>query len=233
MSKRFQASLMRLMAPDDGADGGSAGGSKTDAATQTSGEDGKSTDKGAGTGSDKGEGTQTSDTEGKTGTKTDGSTASGGKIELTPEQQAFVDRMVQQRLNEDRAKRAEETKRKQAEEQGQFKALYEQEQKKREEAEAKVAQAERAALISRVAGKHHLPEEMHDRLRGETEAELEADAKKMAALLKPKAPDTEAGKRNGAGLKAGAGAASQGGQEQQQQRRYGFQGQHDVAWPTD
>ena len=78
--------------------------------------------------------------------------------------------------------------------QNDYKALYEDEKQKREEAERKVAQAEIDALRQRIGTKHKLPATLIARLQGSTEAEIETDAKALAKDLQPtKAPDTEAG----------------------------------------
>jgi hypothetical protein len=45
------------------------------------------------------------------------------------------------------------------------------------------AELERQVLITKVAGKHELPADIAVRLVGNTEAELEADAKKLAGVL--------------------------------------------------
>ena len=71
---------------------------------------------------------------------------------------------------------AEEAARKAAEEQGEFKRLYEEEKSKREQAEAAKKAAELAHLKAKVSAKHNLPQVLADRLTGETEEELEADA---------------------------------------------------------
>jgi hypothetical protein len=89
-------------------------------------------------------------------------------------------------------KEAEEAARKAAEQQGQFKDLYEKEKTAREQAEAKAKAAELAALRGKVGTKYKLPETLIDRLQGDTEEALEADAKALAAAL-PKMPGTTDG----------------------------------------
>jgi uncharacterized protein (DUF885 family) len=60
----------------------------------------------------------------------------------------------------------------------------------REELESR----DRQSLRERIAVKHKLPADLAIRLRGETEAELEDDAKTLAKLVTARpAPDTEAG----------------------------------------
>lgn len=83
-------------------------------------------------------------------------------------------------------KAAEELAKKQAEEQGEYKRLYEEAEARRLEAEQKAQASELARLKSSVAQKLQLPPALVDRLRGETEEELEADAKALLdAMPKP------------------------------------------------
>lgn len=92
-----------------------------------------------------------------------------------------------------------------AKEQGEYQKLYEGSTTEIETLKAKIAELETAsvarelaALRSKVGAKHGLPESLIDRLIGEDEAAIEADAKKVAAELKIEAPNTEAGKGGGA-----------------------------------
>lgn len=78
-------------------------------------------------------------------------------------------------------------------------------QKRQEELDALKAQLaerdlrERKAAIAKAAG---LPDDLADRLKGETDEDLETDAKALAKHLKAQdAPDTDAGKRTPTGLK--------------------------------
>lgn len=70
-------------------------------------------------------------------------------------------------------------------------------------AAAKQAQAE--SLRTKVAARHKLPEALAERLRGETEEDLEADAKSLAELLPKGGP----GSASGAGLSPGNPAGAQ------------------------
>jgi len=85
-----------------------------------------------------------------------------------------------------------EAERKLAEESGQFKTLYEQSQTELEQLKSQIAQRDRAALLVKVAKAAGLPEDLTDRLKGETEAELLTDAKAMAKRLATPAPSTGA-----------------------------------------
>ena len=71
---------------------------------------------------------------------------------------------------------------------------------KASEAEKRAERAEKALLRAQVAGEKKLPAELADRLQGDTKEELEADAERLAELVKPAgAPtvDTDAGKGSG------------------------------------
>lgn len=60
-------------------------------------------------------------------------------------------------------------------------------QKATEELAKKNADLERELLVTKVAAKHNLPDDLKDRLRGESEADLEKDAASLARF----APKTE------------------------------------------
>ncbi len=96
------------------------------------------------------------------------------------------------------AARAEQDKAKEA---GNFQALYEAAQTtitEREsrivELEGQIAESDRATRRQTIAAKHRLTPELADRLRGDTDDELEADAKSLAKFVRTDAPDTEAGR---------------------------------------
>lgn len=121
-----------------------------------------------------------------------------------------------------------------AKEEGNFKALYEAEQKKREDAERERDSEKLSALRTRVAAKHKLPDALASRLTGTTEEELEVDAKELAKHVAGKAPvDTEAG----AGAKgAGKGPsnrpiAPEKKEGEQSKPAFTFDGQKKVAFP--
>lgn len=59
---------------------------------------------------------------------------------------------------------------------------------------AQLAERDRDLLVAKVAAKHKLPPEIADRLKGQTEEDLDADAKALAKVVASRtAPDTEAG----------------------------------------
>lgn len=94
-----------------------------------------------------------------------------------------------QKKVKDAEKAAEAAAKKQAEEQGEYKRLYEEAEARRLEAEQKATAAELARLKTSVATKLQLPAALIDRLRGETEEELEADAKALLdAMPRPTVP---------------------------------------------
>jgi alanyl-tRNA synthetase len=99
--------------------------------------------------------------------------------------------------------RAEETakaeaERKAAEEQGQFKSLYEKTQAELKALQDAAAARERADLLRAVAKEAGLDESLADRLRGDDEAALRADAKALAERVKPAAPTGAGSPANGA-----------------------------------
>lgn len=88
-----------------------------------------------------------------------------------------------------------------AKKQGNFEKLYETAQTTITERDARIvelegqiAEGERATRRQAIAAKHRLTAELADRLRGDTDDELEADAKSLARLIRIDAPDTEAGR---------------------------------------
>ena len=140
---------------------------------------------------------------GSTNRDANGNSASGNEVaEAKTFTQADIDRIVKERLakaqktaeqkaSDERA----ETERKNAEEQGNFKTLYESEIKKRESVEAEKAQIEHARLIDRIVSEAKLPDTLRDRLKGETEEELRADAQELAKLLLPETVVSQNGTR--------------------------------------
>lgn len=117
--------------------------------------------------------------------------------------QADVDRIVKERLEREKAKAQEreqkareEAERKAAEEQGKFKELYEATLAKAEQAEQQRKALELQMLRNKVAQDVGIPGALADRLRGETQEELEADAKQLLETLPksdPKAPSLNGG----------------------------------------
>lgn len=117
--------------------------------------------------------------------------------------QADVDRIVKERLEREKAKAQEreqkareEAERKAAEEQGKFKELYEQAQARIEQEEKARKALELKMLRQQVAKQVGIPDALADRLVGETQEELEADAKQLLETLPkadPKAPSLNGG----------------------------------------
>ena len=120
--------------------------------------------------------------------------------------QADVDRIINERLAKERTKAEsmavkarEEAERKAAEEQGKYQELYETEKRRAAEIETRLRAAEIASIKRDVAQRLSMPIALTNRLQGEDEASIEADAKAlMAALPKPAAPNINSGTGNGA-----------------------------------
>lgn len=120
--------------------------------------------------------------------------------------QADVDRIITERLAKERTKAEsmatkarEEAERKAAEEQGKYQQLYEAAQKRIAEKDAELKAAQIASIKREVASRLNMPLALANRLQGEDEADIEADAKALlAALPKPAAPNINSGTGNGA-----------------------------------
>ncbi len=113
------------------------------------------------------------------------------------------ERLEREKLRSETAakKAADEATRKAAEDQGEFKKLYETVLQEKQAAEARAQALELATLRRDVAAKVGLPAGLASRLQGDNELDLEADAKALLATLpKPAAPS----------LDGGAGRGSQG-----------------------
>lgn len=124
--------------------------------------------------------------------------------QATPERtftQQDVDRIIADRLVKERTKAdaqaikaREDAERKAAEEQGEFRKLYEKAQQQIAETEAKLQAAEIASIKRDVAARLNMPAALASRLQGDDESTIEADAKDlMAALPKPTAPNINSG----------------------------------------
>lgn len=73
------------------------------------------------------------------------------------------------------------------------------------EVEAEKARIERERVLDRIAAKHKLPGELRDRLKGDSEDELEEDAASLAKLIVTAAPSLpNIGAQNGGVAKPGA-----------------------------
>jgi hypothetical protein len=115
--------------------------------------------------------------------------------------EAKVKKSITDQVKADLAAQAQAAK---AKEDNDYKTLYEAEITKRETAERERDSERKAALRSRIAAKHSLPDELADVLKGDNEDELEDHAKRLAKVVKTKsAPDTEVG-RSGAATSGNA-----------------------------
>jgi hypothetical protein len=195
----------------------------------------------------------------------DGGEKSGDAI--TFKSQEDLDRLVQKRLDrqkdnlkkdkdfvgEIRAAIEGERTAEELKEQGKFEDMYNAEvtknanlQKKIDELQDQIVERDRSDLRKTIAAKYKLPDELADRLKGETEEEITADAKDLAKKLnlgkseeeneseKPPANrrkpiETDAGKgirpQRPSGEKAGEGA-----EEGKAKTGYAFVREGDVSW---
>jgi hypothetical protein len=129
--------------------------------------------------------------------------ATGTTTAGTPETytKAQLETIIKDRLAREQSKAAEAQQKavdaaeaKVLAEQGKFKELYEKQQADLTAHQAKVKALELAALRQSVASRVGLPAAFVGRLQGETEQELEADARTLlAALPKPTAPNINSG----------------------------------------
>jgi hypothetical protein len=108
-----------------------------------------------------------------------------------------------QRKAEEQANKARtEAERKAQEEQGQYQKLAESLKAELEQERTRAKALELAGLRRDVAARRNLPAGLVDRLRGETEQEIDADAEALlAALPKPAAPNINAGDASAASPK--------------------------------
>jgi hypothetical protein len=132
--------------------------------------------------------------------------ATGEKAERTFTK-AEVEALVRDRLASSERKSAEAAKKAAADaeaktlkEQGEYKTLYEKMQAELEQERTRAKALELAGLRRDVAARRNLPAGLVDRLRGETEQEIDADAL-LAALPKPAAPNINAGDASAASPK--------------------------------
>jgi uncharacterized protein DUF4355 len=96
--------------------------------------------------------------------------------------QADLDRIVRERLAEARKRADKDAEDRKLAEQGEFQKLLEQEKARAADLEQQLKQRDHDALKARVAAKHKLPAELAERLRGETEEDLDKDAQALAKL---------------------------------------------------
>jgi hypothetical protein len=157
---------------------------------------------------------------------------------FTAEQEAFIGQKLKEEREREReaARKANERAQQKeqervAEEQGKFKEVADQRAARIAELEAQAVERERQLLIARVQARHKLPDEIASRLVGTTEAELDADAKKLAAMLvPPKAPDNEAGAGNKPTGAPRAPSAPTPPADGNKQPAYSWQSPGDVRW---
>lgn len=117
--------------------------------------------------------------------------------------QADVDRIVKERLARAQKAAEEKAERERLEAERKYEELYNQEKAERERLETDLKQKEHDALRQKVSRDVGIPDAWN-RLQGETEEELKADADALLeALPKPSAPDINSGPGNGGAPPAG------------------------------
>lgn len=115
--------------------------------------------------------------------------------------QAEIDKIIKDRLDREKTrseaaakKAADDAARKAAEEQGEFKKLYETVLQEKQAAEERAKALELSSLRRDIAAKVGLPAGLASRLQGETDTDIEADAKQLLATLpKAAAPSLDGG----------------------------------------
>lgn len=223
----------------------SNGSSTTSSTADTSASDGKntgSTEEGAATAAaNTGESsTQTNtDANAETNSEQGNNNSEKPKGFKAPQNQKELDEMVKQRLETVRKQEQQKAERAKLEAEGNWQQVAEglktqiadletqltnaqAEIQRRDEAEvAAKKEAARQQLVTKVATKHKLPAEIAELLRGDTEAQLEAHAQKLAgAVGTPKAPPTE----------GGAQTTTRTAQAQEAQKDWSFNSPGGVKW---
>jgi hypothetical protein len=131
--------------------------------------------------------------------------------------QADLEHQIDERLKRERAKseakairEKEEADAQRLKEQAEWQKLAEANEAKAQKLEAELARRDHDALRARVAAKHKLPEAFAARLVGQTEDELEADARELAKVVTaatPAAPGNGPGPKPAGGGESGPDAA--------------------------
>lgn len=144
-----------------------------------------------------------------------------------------VNRLIGKARDEGKKQAADEAKRKQTEDEAKAKGEWEKVAQAKEaevaDLKAQLANRDRALLVAKVAALHKLPSELADRLQGDDEAALDADAKALAKVVAARpAPDTEAG----SGTNNGAANGGRPKPKTPEGPVYAFDGTKKVAWPN-
>lgn len=189
--------------------------------------------------------------DGKTGGKPDDKSHKAVTVEIEGKQYVLQDHVndlvgTARTEGEKRGKDAVEqaAKEKALKEQGDYKALFDEAEKKRIAAEQERDEERLTNLRRKVGERHGLSLNLSDRLKGANEKELETDAKSVAEELgidatdksKRKAPDTESGQGSKTRAKSAAGTSTTDGSgtERKQRRPFAFQSEGDVKrWSTN
>lgn len=106
---------------------------------------------------------------------------------------------LRRRLDEIESRQREATEAK-AREEGKFKDLLDAREKELADLRADLARRELTEKRRAVARKYELPDDLADRLVGDTDEDMDADAKRLAKLFaREDGPDTDSGKRSATG----------------------------------
>lgn len=183
-------------------------------------------------------------------TKADGGKGKGKEFEPITTQEAFDDAIARRlarhetKLRKDveaevRAQIAKDAATAEAAKKGDWEKVATDRQREIDDLKAEIAKRDQGDLRRKVAAANKLPADAAERLKGTTEAELDADAKELAKLIGVReAPNTEAGS---GGKGQSQQQRQQGGGQQNQQHQQGqqqqkpattYDGKPKVAWPN-
>lgn len=126
------------------------------------------------------------------------------ETKVTPEDDWKAKARKHEKASKASAKALEEVQAELKKYQDRDKSAAEKAEEARKQLEDRASQAEAELMRLRVASKKNLPTDLAERLRGETEEELEADADRLSELVKTDKPsvDTDAGKGQSSGGKS-------------------------------
>lgn len=117
------------------------------------------------------------------------------ETKVTPEDDWKAKARKHEKASKKAAEELEQARQKLKQYEDRDKSEAEKAEEARKALEARAAKAEAELLRLKVAAKKNLPTELAERLRGDSEEELEADADRLSELVKtPKTVDTDAGK---------------------------------------
>lgn len=121
--------------------------------------------------------------------------------------QADIDRIVKDRLKDEQERSRKKAEEEEAKRKGDFEKLLSEREKELETLRTEIAAERQAALRTKIAAEFKLPAKLADRLQGDDEAALRADAAELAKLL-----PAENGGGAGGSIANPAGGRNGGGQ---------------------